>query len=109
MAKRKESGSKGEGGGLAAAAEKVVSLVGWVKTLLETLSVRLEKTLEKQVRRVLLHALWASLMAVGLAFTVLGVLYLVIDLAGVPRGVVFTVGGVLLFLPAWVAWLLMRK
>ena len=109
MAKKKEAAADSKEPGLAGMVEKVVSMVGWVKTLGATLTDRLEKGIEAQARRVMLFGLWAVLMGVGLSIFILGILFLVIDLGGISRGVVFTVGGLLVFLPAWVAWLLMRK
>jgi hypothetical protein len=109
MARKKEAATGVKEAGIGTMVEKAVSMVGWLKTLGGTLTDRLEKGIEAQARRVMLFGLWAILMGVGLSIFILGILFLVIDLGGISRGVVFTVGGLLVFLPAWVAWLLMRK
>jgi hypothetical protein len=109
MARKKQAPTETRESGLTTMVEKVVSTVGWLKTLGETLTDKVEKGIERQTRRVLLYALWAVLMGAGLSIFVLGILFLIIDLGGIPRGMAFTAGGLLLFLPSWVAWLLMRK
>ncbi len=109
MARKKEGAAGGKEPGIGTMVEKAVSMVGWLKTLGSTLTDRLEKGVEAQTRRMLLFGLLAVLMGVGFTIFILGILFLAIDLGGVSRGVAFTVGGLLVFLPAWIAWLLTRK
>jgi Na+/proline symporter len=58
----------------------------------------LEKRFEKFQQRILkLLVAYLGTLA-GLFFMILGVFYLLIDFAGVPRGVVFTTGGLIVLL-----------
>ncbi|HVM33350.1 MAG TPA: hypothetical protein VMU88_09475 [bacterium] len=93
-----------------ASAKKPEGFLGWLgeilklglKPLAEALVQKLEERWEAWERRMLgLLVAYLSLFA-GLFFLSLGVFFLLVDYAGIPRGVVFAGGGCVILLVSFV-------
>ena len=78
--------------------KKILMILGGSRQFMEYLIDLLENRQERFQRRVMqLFTLYLGMFS-GLFLLVLGVFFILIDYSGAPRGVVFTVGGLLVFL-----------
>jgi len=99
MAKEKST-SKESGSFVSSLLNKIWGL--GLQPLLETFVRNLEERVELWERRVLaLAAAYFGMMA-GFFFLVLGVFFILMDYAGLPRGAVFTVGGLFILIISFI-------
>ena len=78
--------------------QTILSVVGLTRDLLLELYGKVEGMVEELGRRLIRTLLSALFLFTGAVLLLLGVLFLFIDFAGAPRGVVFSVGGLIILL-----------
>jgi len=89
--------------------ETILSIVGATRDLIGELTGKVEGMVDHLAARVIRSLLSALFLFFGAVIVLLGVFFLLIDLGGVPRGVVFTVGGLILVLLAVILLLVGRR
>ena len=95
---KSKSGGKNFGSMFMSLLNKGIEILSGTVPIIGSLADNLEDRAEKMHKRMLGFAMFYLSLFAGIIFLILGIFFLLVDSAGIPRGVVFSVGGLLVLL-----------